>query len=150
MKRPKLAAIDPHLTPFRLRIARSRLHRLGVFACEPIPARRKVMEYTGEKIPMAEALRRLTRGNEYIFRLDKHWTIDGRVQGGGAQFLNHSCASNLYVRRGPRHILLMSRRPIRAGEELTFDYLLSPEARIVRCHCGAAKCRGTLNLRPGT
>ncbi len=140
--------VDPNTSPFRLRISRSRLQGTGVFACEAIPPRRKVVEYTGEHITWREAFRRLDRGNPYIFRLNRRCMIDGSVQGGGAQFVNHSCAPNLHVRRGPRRILLMSLRRIRAGEELTFDYKLSPRSRIVTCRCGAPRCRGTLNRRP--
>ena len=45
--------IDPRFTCFKLAIRESRIHRLGVYALEPIPARRKVIEYTGEGSPGA-------------------------------------------------------------------------------------------------
>jgi hypothetical protein len=41
---------------------------------------------------------------------------------------------------------LVSRRPIRAGAELTIDYSFSPNAAKVACRCGAPLCRGTINI----
>jgi SET domain-containing protein len=45
------------------------------------------------------------------------------------------------------HILYMSLRAIRKGEELTVDYNYDDTDEIVRCACGARSCRGTINLR---
>src|SRR5271170_5107967 len=42
--------IDPRYACFQLRMGPSRLDRHGVFACEPIPAGRKVIEYTGRRL----------------------------------------------------------------------------------------------------
>jgi SET domain-containing protein len=44
------------------------------------------------------------------------------------------------------HILYMSLRPIRKGEELTVDYHFSKDVERVPCKCGAPQCRGTINL----
>jgi len=50
----KKPAIDPRYAQFRLSIRESRIHQRGVYAEEPIPARRKVIEYTGERISRRE------------------------------------------------------------------------------------------------
>jgi len=50
--------IDPRFACFRLRLAESRIHRWGVYAEERIPPRRKVIEYTGERISRKETKRR--------------------------------------------------------------------------------------------
>jgi hypothetical protein len=42
--------INPERCRFKLRYGRSTIHRWGIFAEEVIPARRRVIEYTGEKI----------------------------------------------------------------------------------------------------
>ena len=63
-----------------MRLARSKIHRWGVYATEFIPARRKVIEYTGERISRRETKRRsLTNDLIYLFTLDNYWTIDGSV-----------------------------------------------------------------------
>jgi SET domain-containing protein len=123
----------------------SPIHRWGVFADESIPRRRKVIEYTGERISRRETLRRGQGELTYLFTLDNYWTLDGAVGGSGAEFINHSCDPNLYSWNFKGHILYMSRRSIRSGEELTVDYLFSKKIERVPCRCGAAKCRGTIN-----
>jgi uncharacterized protein len=123
------------------------VHRWGVFAEEAIPAKRKVIEYTGEKISRKETKRRSDeRPLHYLFTLDNYWTIDGAVGGSGAELINHSCDPNLWTVIRSGHILYMSKRAIRAGEELTVDYHFGKDVERVECRCGAAKCRGTINV----
>ena len=96
-----------------------------MYALEHIPAGRKVIEYTGERISRRETKRRGTGSITYLFTLDDYWTIDGAVGGSGAEIINHSCDPNLYTKIFKGHILYMSKRPIRPGEELTVDYRFS-------------------------
>jgi SET domain-containing protein len=143
----KSPAIDSRHACFRLVIRESRIHRRGVYAGERIPPRRKVIEYTGEKIGRRETKRRGDGIVTYLFTLDNYWTIDGAVGGSGAEIINHSCDPNLYACILKGHILYMSRRAIRPGEELTIDYRFSDDVARVPCRCGAKKCRGTINLK---
>jgi hypothetical protein len=139
--------IDPRQTRFRLRIGKSPIHRWGVFAGEPIPARRNVIEYSGETINLVESYRR-TKGEKEIYgvKLDDFWIIDGAVGGSGAQIINHSCDPNLGWRNLGDRILCQSIRFIPAGEELTIDYKFSEKAPKTPCGCGSPKCRGTINV----
>jgi SET domain-containing protein len=41
----------------------------------------------------------------------------------------------------------MSLRTIEPGEELTIDYHFEKNVEKVPCKCGAANCRGTINLK---
>jgi uncharacterized protein len=140
-------SIDPRHTSFRLVIRQSRIHGRGVYTLEAIPPRRKVIEYTGERISRRETKRRGAGKVTYLFTLDAYWSIDGAVGGSGAEIINHSCDPNLYACIFKGHILYMSKRLIRAGEELTVDYLFTPEIERVACRCGAANCRGTINVK---
>ena len=139
--------IDPRFTPFRLLIRESKIHERGVYAGEFVPARRKVIEYTGERINRRKAKQRGDNSLTYLFTLDDYWTIDGAVGGSGAEIINHSCDPNLRssILRG--HILYWSKRDIRKGEELTVDYLFSKKIDKIPCHCGAKNCRGTINVK---
>lgn len=82
----------------------------------------------------------------YLFTLDPYWTIDGSVNGSGAEYINHSCDPNLVARIIKGHILYMSLRDIKKGEELTVDYHFDKKVEKVACICGTPKCRGTINV----
>jgi tetratricopeptide (TPR) repeat protein len=138
--------INPEHTPFRLVVGPSAIHRLGVFADEPIPPRRKVIEYTGERVGRREGRRRWDPKRSYLFQLDQYWQIDGAIGGSGAEYINHSCAPNLKARLLRGHIIYFSKRVIDRGEELTVDYHYSDEVTRMPCSCGAPSCRGTMNV----
>ncbi len=142
-----LPQIDRRFANFGIKLASSKIHRWGVYATEPIPAHRKVVEYTGEKISRKETKRRAESTDLiYLFTLDPYWTIDGSVGGSGAQYINHSCDPNLVARITKGHILYWSLRAIKRGEELTVDYHFDKKVERIPCRCGASNCRGTINL----
>jgi uncharacterized protein len=143
----KSPVLDLRHARYKMEIRASRIHRYGVYALEDIPPRRKVIEYTGERISRRETKRRGQGPFTYLFTLDGYWTIDGAVGGSGAEIINHSCDPNLRAVILKGHILYMSKRPIRAGEELTVDYCFSDKFDAVRCKCGAKACRGVINLK---
>jgi SET domain-containing protein len=143
----KTPEINSKFAAYKLRVAPSKIHRWGVYAEEFIPARRKVIEYTGERISRRETKKRAERELNYLFTLDKYWTIDGSVDGSGAQFINHCCEPNLAARIVRGHILYMTLRDIPRGEELTVDYHFDADVEKVPCACGSLKCRGTINIK---
>ena len=106
-----------------MRIGTSPIHGRGVFAEEYIPPRRKVIEYTGDRISRRETKKRGMGKLTYLFTLDDYWTIDGAVDGSGAEIINHCCDPNLRSQIVKGHILYISKRAIQPGEELTVDYL---------------------------
>ena len=136
------------LAYFKLRIHKSRIERFGVFAEEPIPPGKRVIQYTGERISERESMRRAikafsagTAERIYTVGLNQRLKLDGSVGGSGAEFINHSCDPNLTMRRLRGQIFLYSFRKIRAGEELTVDYGFRCSCP---CRCGSKKCRGTM------
>jgi SET domain-containing protein len=148
-KKTTIPTIDTRYAGFRLIVRPSKIHRWGVYAGEDIPGRRKVIEYTGERISRRETRRRSDAQDKmiYLFTLDNYWTLDGAVGGSGAEFINHCCDPNIVTEIRQGHILYMSRRPIRRGEELTVDYHFGKDIEEVPCHCGAKTCRGTINIK---
>jgi SET domain-containing protein len=153
VKKERAAGIDPRFACFRLRVGRSRVHGRGVFAGEPIPAGRKVIEYAGERISRRETRRRFLRAwrsrerRIYLARVDLYWAIDGSCGGSGAELINHCCDPNLTWKRSGGHLFFYSRRRIRRGEELSLDYGFRNDGPAVPCHCGAPSCRGTINVK---
>jgi uncharacterized protein len=146
--------VDRKSSSFRLKIGSSLIKGRGVFAAEPIPRNRKVIEYCGELVTWGQAAKMVRRSqrmgqpvNVYLARLNNHWLIDGTKGGNGAELINHSCDPNLRVGRIKGHLLLFSRRQIRAGEELTYDYRYRRAPNKTPCLCGAAGCRGFINRK---
>lgn len=147
--------ISARYSDFKLRIARSKIHRWGVFALDAIPRGKKVIEYQGDHLTLPQANRRFRRNlrlgkprdNVYFARLNRRIVIDGFAGKSGAQFINHSCDPNLSVRRIRGRLLLFSRRRIQPGEELFSDYAFKRDLPKVPCRCGSPKCRGMMNRK---
>jgi uncharacterized protein len=129
-----------------LSIRKSPISGKGCFAIKPFPRRKKIAEYTGERISDLEARKR-ARGRRHlrICDIDGRFSLDGARGGNGTHYINHSCDPNAYMKTLHGHVLFFARRDIKAGEEITVDYeeTLLPDSR--RCHCGAGNCRGTIN-----
>jgi len=139
--------IDSKYTCFDVEIRRSRIHRYGVYANERIPAHRKVIEYTGERLNRSQAAAVAGGEYTYLFAVDSYWTLDGARGGSGAEIINHSCQPNLISRVVKGHVLYVSVREIERGEELTVDYNFADFKDATPCTCGAAECRGTIERR---
>jgi uncharacterized protein len=147
-RRSRRPRIDPRFARFRLCVGRSRIERFGVFAEEPIPSGKLVIEYTGEQITPRERRRRALRqfalgGNVRVctISLTSRCILDASSGGSGAELINHSCDPNLTVRKSRGRIFLYSHKNIRRGQELTFDYGFHCSCP---CRCGSRKCRGTM------
>ncbi|XP_055901895.1 histone-lysine N-methyltransferase Su(var)3-9 [Eupeodes corollae] len=132
-----------------------------------------ICEYVGEILLADEANERGKQydaiGRTYLFDLDYNtsaesvYTIDAAFYGNVSHFINHSCDPNLAVFPAwincldinmPR-LAFFAIKPIKAGEELTFDYICRDhetdlkyenlsEAEKVACRCGADNCRKVL------
>jgi uncharacterized protein len=141
----KTPTIDSSATAFRLELKESKIHRWGLFAAERIPAKRKIIEYTGERISRTEIKKRAGKKLNYIFTIDSYWAKDGMVGGSGAQYVNHCCEPNVQAQVRVGRIYYFAKRDIKKGEELLIDYHFDAGVEKVKCFCGAETCRGTIN-----
>jgi SET domain-containing protein len=93
----------------------------GIRALRDFAAEEELMEYTGPRLTNEEADRRAGR---YLFRLNDDYTIDGTPRSNLARYINHSCAPNAQasLSHDEKRIIIEAIRPIRAGEEITYDY----------------------------
>src|SRR6266403_4325535 len=128
-----------------LSIQKSRINGRGCFATVHFARRRKIAEYTGERIPDSEAQRRAHRAKLRICDVDGVWSIDGSRGGNGTHYINHSCEPNAYMQILYRHILFIALRDIQPGEEITIDYETTLHSNKKKCTCRAPSCRGTIN-----
>jgi SET domain-containing protein len=141
-------------------VRESPIHGRGLFATRHILARKRIIEYLGERIPPEEADGRydddqIDHPHILLFTVDKHTVIDGAVGGNDARFINHSCEPNCQAVNENGRIFFESIRDIPRGEELTYDYQLERAGRFradwrerYRCCCGTPSCRGTMLAPP--
>ena len=143
-----------------VKVRRSKVHGLGVFALRAIAKRTRVIEYLGDRISHREADRRYDDHDEndnhtFLFSVDRGLVIDAGVNGNEARFINHSCDPNCESVIENRRVFIDAVRTIQPGEELSYDYQIGRERgdppnvdEIYGCRCGSAKCRGTMLWPP--
>ena len=125
--------------PFRL--GRSRTG-LGLFATKPIRRRVRLAEYKGPRLDVKQAEKAEVAGNRYLFEVNSRWTIDGKARSNVARYFNHSCNPNTDTTIRDGRVFIFTLRPIKPGEELTYDYgndYLSNVIGKSRCKC--SRCR---------
>lgn len=153
MKRPAARHRRRMKLPANIRLARSGVHGHGLFARDFIAQGERILEYVGERITKAEALRRdearrarAAAGGDacvYLFETDGRHDIDGDVPWNPARRINHSCAPNCESEEERGRIWIVAKRDIAPGEELGYDYGFPlAEGRDHPCHCGAEECVG--------
>ena len=119
----------------------SGIHGLGVFTTRLFQLEETVMVLDDSRVVDARHPLRETLG-EYPYHCDY-------LAGGltvlmplPERHINHSCEPNTFVktRAGKRHVLAL--KDIRAGEEITYDYLINCHGgEVWQCSCGAPGCR---------
>ena len=92
---------------------------LGLFAEEDIPKGKCLIEYVGRVISKEEEL---TSSSQYLFEVNKNKTIDGTARTNTARYINHSHRPNCEVEIHKARVFVFSKRNIKAGEELSYDY----------------------------
>ncbi len=103
---------------FKLRVGRS-VSGLGLFAMEPIPKGKKIIEYVG-KFMVDEPDD--DKNSLYIFNLNKHMDLDGAPRWNTARYINHSCRPNAESDVAKGHVWIKAKRNIMLGEEISYDY----------------------------
>ena len=118
----------------------------GVYAGQAIDEDTRIVEYKGALISQAQGWRReqryLPRKRIWIFNIDERWARDAAFGGNIARYVNHACRPNCYTDIVGRTIWIIAARPIRKGEELTYDYNTEGVAGI-QCLC-RPRCRRIL------
>lgn len=128
---------------------------------DTIPSGTFLIEYVGELITMDEFKRRMADSmgkneeNFYYMTMDNMRMIDARPKGNRARFINHSCDPNCETQKwtvnGDTRVGIFSKKDIKAGEELTFNYKFETVGNAKEkkaCLCGAKNCSGWIGEKP--
>jgi SET domain-containing protein len=126
-------------------IRSSDIHAAGCYTTATIRKGTYVVEYTGPRISREKADEIYdSRSMTYLFGVGEgEEVIDGH---GTAMFINHSCDPNCETTEIDGRVWIVAIRVIKAGEELTYDYMLydGAEDDPAPCYCGSMECRGTM------
>jgi len=110
-----------------------------VFAGEPIPRGKRIIDYAGKLVRNGEELdareeEYRKQGCTWVFLVNRVWSRDANIDGNIARFINHSCTPNCRFEVVDKTIWIRAARDIRRGEELTYDYRIVGE-RTIPCRC---------------
>jgi histone-lysine N-methyltransferase SETD1 len=142
---PRAHGVPADPQKFAVTVGPSLIDGQGVFAAEPIPARRKIGEVRGEAISQQEAQRR-SRGQAriMIIAVSERRAIDASQSSDPLRFANHACRPNASLRIHQGRVAIHAMHDIAAGEEITLNYGRTHHHGRLRCRCGAAGCVGAL------
>nr|GLL36179.1 histone-lysine N-methyltransferase ATX4-like [Ipomoea trifida] len=138
----------------RICFGKSGIHGWGVFARRRIREGEAVGEYVGEVVRRSVSDVREARYNAagrdcYLFGINEDMVIDATMKGSLTRLFNHCCEPNCYSRivnlgEGDYGVVLIAKRDVDAGEELTMDYMFDHNKDYKPtspCFCGAPNCR---------
>lgn len=120
-----------------------------------------IFEYIGEVINEATFRRRMIQYDDegikhfYFMSLNKNEFVDATRKGNLGRFCNHSCSPNCYVDKwvvGDKlRMGIFALRPVRAGEELVFNYNVDRYGADPQpCYCGEPNCVGFIGGKTQT
>jgi SET domain-containing protein len=114
---------------------------MGVFAAEPIAAGSTVAAFGGFVLDRDELDQLPARRRELTIQIDDDLFLTGPADAEPADRMNHSCEPTCGLQGAT---VIVARRDIEPGEELTFDYATCDAEPFdeFECCCGTAACRG--------
>ncbi len=125
---------------FELKVKRASAG-LGLFAMENIPKGKCLIEYVGRTISKEEEQ---NSKSQYLFEINKNKTIDGAARSNTARYINHSHRPNCEVEIYKGRVFVFSKRAIKAGEELAYDYGKEfVDEHIAPYGCRCVKCNAS-------
>ena len=132
---------------FPLRVAKSKIHGLGAYSLDAIPARKKVGSLAGVIISKRKARQKVKESKSDSIAIVELWNgeaLDATGESNEVKYINHSCGPNTYLRVNGYHVEFYALRDIAPGEELTCNYGPTHHDGKKECKCGAVNCKGFL------
>jgi hypothetical protein len=110
---------------------------LGLFAASEIPKGACVIEYEGVELSREQEQ---TSRSKYLFEIHARKTIDGAPRWNTARYINHSCRPNCEPNIYKGRVYIHTRRRIKPGEELNYDYGKNYYREFLKDICACPKC----------
>jgi SET domain-containing protein len=110
---------------------------LGLFAESEIPKNACVIEYTGVEITKEQEEKSRSK---YLFEIHTRKTIDGAPRWNTARYINHSCRPNCEPNIHKGRAFIHTKRKIKPGEELSYDYGKNYFNEYLKAICACPKC----------
>lgn len=137
----------------------TKIKGFGIRANQDIPAETFIIEYVGEVLDNKLFEKRAKKYSEnknihyYFMALKSNAIIDATKKGNISRFINHSCDPNAETQKwtvnGELRVGFFSRKDIKQGEEITFDYQYQRYGKEAqKCYCGTHNCRGWIGENP--
>jgi hypothetical protein len=115
----------------------------GVFALEPVRAGELVAVWGGRIVSRADAEAIGPELRRYVVQVEEAQYLAPLEPVDAAELINHCCQPNCGL---SGQIALVALRPIRPGEEITFDYATTDSSEFLcfSVSCGKSPCRKRL------
>lgn len=128
---------------FKVKVGASKIHGMGLYAREHIPAKRKIGSLAGEIIGKKTAREKAKRKQSIsIVELWNGKALDASEHNNKIRFINHSCVPNTFMRTIGHHVEFYALRAIKRNEELTCNYGPTHHDGTRKCNCGSPGCKG--------
>jgi SET domain-containing protein len=116
----------------------SHIEGRGLFADRDFKEGEVLAVFSGPRISAEEAESIYQGGSDYILQVSNDAFID--LAANEARYINHSCDPNAAFIGKPTELIAL--RPIKAGEEIHFDYSANENTEFkMLCRCGSPICR---------
>ncbi|HET6977928.1 MAG TPA: SET domain-containing protein-lysine N-methyltransferase [Pyrinomonadaceae bacterium] len=125
-------------------VAESEIHGLGVFATRDFTRDEIILAIDDSRIVDDDHPLRPDLG-EHSYHCD--YLAGGKtvLMRSPERHINSCCDPNTYVKTIDDSRYVVARQPIKADDEITYDYIIDCHGGIVwQCSCGNARCRGTI------
>lgn len=125
-------------------VAESKIHGVGVFSARDFAMGEIVIPIDDSRIVDNRHPLRPESG-EHSYHCD--YLANGKVvlMPSPERHINSNCDPNTFVKTVDGLRYVVARRFIKAGEEITYDYIIDCHGSIVwQCNCGSSRCRGTI------
>lgn len=124
---------------------------LGVFAAKKLKRGTVIGDYLGKVIKTSEYDFTLDKNGLFLMYYSDAASVYPDLTIPGIHLINHSCSPNCWIYTYHGHTLFFALRNIKAGEELTISYLLSPKTGFCHpcphvCRCQSKNCTGSMHL----